>query len=101
LGFSDDRFLASSPSRCCAATPAPSERRTANRADAWACAATAGAWWLDSLSDVEGGNTGALPRDFERERGGDGTLAWRLLIALAADCDEGTASAACDVDELG
>jgi hypothetical protein len=51
--------------------------------------------------DVEGGNTGALPRDFERERGGDGTLAWRLLIALAADCDEGTASAARDVDELG
>ena len=33
--------------------------------------------------------------------GGDGTLAWRLLIALAADCDEGTASAARDVDELG
>jgi len=32
---------------------------------------------------------------------GDGTLAWRLLIALAVDCDEGTASAARDVDELG
>ena len=51
--------------------------------------------------DVEGGTTGALPRDFERERGGDGTLAWRLLIALAAACDEGTASAARDVDKLG
>ena len=51
--------------------------------------------------DVEGDNAAALPRDFERERGGDGTLAWRLLIAVAADCDEGTASAARDVDELG
>ena len=101
LGFTDERFLVRSPSRCCAATPAPSERCAANNADAWACAATAGAWWPDSLLDVEGDNAAALPRDFERERGGDGTLAWRLLIAVAADCDEGTASAARDVDELG
>ena len=43
----------------------------------------------------------ALPRDLERERGGDGMMAWMLLMAAAVDCDEGTASAVRDVEELG
>ncbi len=92
MGLTEERFLVRSPSCCCTATAAPSERCIANKEDA--C-------WLESLFAVEDEDAGALPRDFERDRGGGGTTAWRLLNAGAAGCDEGTSSAVLDVEELG
>ena len=58
---------------------------------------------MESLFSAKDEDAGALPRDFERERGGPGggTPACRLLNAGAAGCDEGTASLARDVEELG
>jgi len=87
LGFTEERFFERSPSRCCSATAALSGRRAAKKDDAWAAAAAAGVWWPESLIAVDDEDAGALPRDFDRGRGGDGTLA-KLFNGTAVDCGE-------------
>lgn len=88
MAFTEGRLLERSPSRCCSATAALSGRRAANKDDAWVTAAAAGVWWPESMFDVDDEDAGALPRDFERERGGEGALA-KLFNGTAVDCSEG------------
>ena len=80
MGFRDDRLFARAPSLCRAAKAALAEALAAReRGAAAAAAAAAGTSGGASTAAAE-----ALPRDFERDRGGDGGMLPCMLRVVGA-----------------